>query len=300
MPSSFQIDVFHGQLSAHAAQVYARVDGLPGGQEWTITGRIRGPECRHAKTLPTNHSFVDLGMGETLLARATLPDPCSWSPDLPALYRVTLELRHGDDVVQTAERELGLRVFGTRGNSFYLDGKRWVLRAVHPECVEATPLTDWREAVAAMLVDHPSDELCREASREGVLLVARVKGDDIGVLHRLSHWASVGIVVSSGPSYILTEARRQFPNLLMAGIAESDEGGDRPDAYSAMFIAETALNSQGSRFVPPSQPTIPVRRLDGLRPLADARFSCDLLQRDLAYLGDFAGYVVDLQGAPPT
>src|SRR5688572_12948569 len=112
MVPSFEIDVFHGQLSPHAAQIYARIEGLPGGKEWTISGRVRGPECRHAKTLPTNHTFVDLGAGATLLARATVPDPCFWSPDLPALYRVTLELRQHNDVVQTAEREFGMRFFG--------------------------------------------------------------------------------------------------------------------------------------------------------------------------------------------
>jgi hypothetical protein len=39
-------------------------------------------------------------------------------------------------------------------------------------------------------------------------------------------------------------------------------------------------------------PIVAVRRLDQKLPLADARAACDALQRDLAGIGQFAGYVV--------
>src|SRR5688572_22346505 len=109
MAEDHLIDVFHGQLSPNLAQIYARVADLPGGQDWKLIGHLRGPECRHAKTLPTTHAFVDLGPGENLLSRVTLPDPCFWSPDLPALYRVSLELRRQNTVIHSVNREFGLR-----------------------------------------------------------------------------------------------------------------------------------------------------------------------------------------------
>lgn len=295
MINEWNIDLFYGELSPQLAHIYARCEELPGGQEWTIRGRVRGPECRYAHTLPTNYSFTDLGAGTSLLARAVVPDPCFWTPDLPALYRVSLELRRqsansGEETVQRVERELGLRWLGTRGGSFYLEGKRWVLRGVNSQCVFETPLTEWRAEGAAILVDRPSDELCREAAREGVLIVPRTAADQ-SELRRLSEWASVGIArdVAMTP-----DLRRSCPNLILAGKVRSGDGGD--DSASSghvRFVDADRLAADDRRMREHVVPVIAVRRLEGIRTLREARAAVDGLQRDLAPIGDFAGYVID-------
>jgi hypothetical protein len=293
MKNEWNIDVFYGELSPQIAHIYARCEELPGGQEWTIVGRVRGPECRYAHTLPTNHSFTDLGAGTTLLARAFVPDPCFWSPDLPALYRVSLEVRRrtangGEEIVHRAERELGLRWLGTRGGSFYLEGKRWVLRGVSARCVFETPLSEWRSAGAAMLVNRPSDELCREAGREGVLLVPYTVPDQTE-LRRLSQWASVGI---AGGVAIAPDSLRSSPNLILAG---GDLTGDVESGSSShtRFVNADRLVTDSRLAREHAAPVIAVRRREGIRSLDEARAEVDFLQRDLAPFGDFAGYVID-------
>jgi hypothetical protein len=303
MVERLDIDVFHGELSAHAARIYVRAVGLPGGKEWSIAGRVRGPECRYARTLPTNHPLTDLGAGELLLAQATIPDPCFWSPELPALYRVSIELRRrtiggNEEVAWREERELGLRWLGPRGKSLYLEGKRWVLRGIGRQCVGEVPLSSWREAGAAMLVEQPPDELCREAAREGVFLVSQ-SGADRAELRRVARWASVGIAAGSlsGP-----EIQRSCPNLILAGSDDPDSGGSRSDAgrdepHAVRFVDADRLaagrrgGSHGS-----GMPLIAVRRVAGVGSLDQMRAEVDRLQSDLAPHGDFAGYVIDRLG----
>lgn len=294
MPDALSIAIFHGQLSVHTAHVYARVNGVPGGQEWTIQGRVRGPECRFARTLPTTYALTDLGPGENLLARVTIPDPCFWSPDLPSLYRVTLEVRLRGEVVQTLDRELGIRFLGARGNSFYLEGKRWVLRGVHRDLAEETSLAAWRDVGAAMVVDHPSDELCRETSRAGVLLVARPRTMAREDLQRLAPWGSVAFVVGDGRQANLRELQQYAPNTILVDSDATERRDPLVDSESAVMpdVARAGLEAVGQ--LARHRPTIGLRILPGLQTLSETRSACDQLQCDLAPFGDCAGYVVDI------
>jgi hypothetical protein len=293
MAPTIDIDVFHGDVSPESAYVYARVNGIPGGQEWTVTGQVRGPVCQIAKTLPTTHSLTDLGAGESLLAGALVPDPCFWSPDLPALYRVTLEIRKQDSVIHTEERELGIRFLGTRRNSFYLENKRWVLRGVSAAALDSTPLSAWREASAAMVMHDPTDALCREASRAGVMLVAYVANPSMGVFSRLARWAAIGVIVtSSADEDLLSKSRRRFPNLLLAQFVEATSPVHLSQHCHAAFVDQVLLRSPSLDWVGRAMPIVAVRRLDLPLPLYEGRYACDELQRDLAPIGDFAGYVI--------
>jgi hypothetical protein len=57
-----------------------------------LGGRLVGPECERAHTLPTSAPFVARVVEGALLAEAVVVDPCFWTPDLPFLYRAKLEL----------------------------------------------------------------------------------------------------------------------------------------------------------------------------------------------------------------
>ena len=137
---------------------------------WQLTGKLIGPQCAFAHTLPAHMKFASRqgnlplppgeGWGEgaassapkgrskaeTLLAEAVVPDPCCWTPELPFLYRAQLELRRSrvpgvevlrapsgmpdPEVVLQVDCVLGIRRFGVRGKNFYFEGKRFVLRGV--------------------------------------------------------------------------------------------------------------------------------------------------------------------------
>src|SRR5262245_45045402 len=120
------LDVFYGDLTVSRAYVYARLPRPADDSGLSLVGQVRGPRCRLAETLPVTSPLVDLGPGPTLLARALVPDPVFWSPDLPAIYDVTVNLLRGTEIVATAKRQIGLRSLGVRGRSLFLNGKRWV------------------------------------------------------------------------------------------------------------------------------------------------------------------------------
>lgn len=290
----FTIDVFHGQLSPNVAQVYARVDTLPGGGPWTLTGVVRGPECLHAKTLPTTVPLADLGSGPTLLAKATLADPCFWSMELPALYRMRLELRERDRLIATDERQVGFRFLGVSGRSFYWRGERWVLRGVHRGAVNDCPLSDWRSSETAMIVERPDEALCRDASREGVVLVAKVATDEQDLaaeLHRLARWPSVTLALIELTSNQAIPNRDAAPNLML-GCGPLARVAFIPDWAEVVVVEANALPVTVPRQITRPMALIACRQAANGLSLGEARAQCDVLQRDLATLGDFAGYLV--------
>lgn len=163
-----QLDLFHGETTDALAHIYARLPraGLPEG--CTLTGTLAGPDCRYAKTLTTRVKFADCGPGPTLLARAVLPDPCGWTPELPFLYRANLELRCRGELLASEERIYGIRRLGVRGKSFYWEGKRWVMRGVCLDSIDCKTVEDWRETGTAMFVENAPEELLSEASKTGI------------------------------------------------------------------------------------------------------------------------------------
>jgi hypothetical protein len=290
--AAFTIEIFHGQLTPNSAQVYARIADLRGGGDWTLTGKIRGPHCRHARTLPANFPFKDLGAGESLLSGALVSEPCFWSPEIPALYRVSLELKKNGSLVNLTEREIGLRLLGARGNSFYMAGKRWVLRGVYRDLVHDEPLQAWRDTETAMVVANPSEELCCETSQEGVLVVAETASDlavqDIPTDRPMfQQWASVAFVIGTGNGRLQRHTRNAI-----AIVPETEPNAAAQDAQSPRILDVEQIGFENVSHIARQTPTIAMRRLRGRYSLEEARAACDLLQRDLAPHCDCAGYIV--------
>jgi hypothetical protein len=302
------LEVFYGDCSPASAQVYARVPGLSPDDGWTISGTVRGPECAIARTLPATIRMTDAGPGEGLLARTVVPDPCGWSPELPAIYRVTVELhQHGDDVA-SAQRSLGLRMLGPRGRSLYLEGRRWVMRGMCRNEVEPADLAAWREAVAVMSVADPDDALCEAASSQGVLLAVRLTRDTdacISELKRLSCFPAVAVAIIERPNVegeklrvegekLRVEGeklRRAAPNILLAAYVSVDAEPIVPPWAQAVVCEVADPSGFASRLAQAMCPVIAYRPLGRVLPLSEARGACDHLQRDLAPFGDFAGYL---------
>ena len=75
----------------------------------TLRGTLRGPYCETAHTLPAEFKFRDLGPQQPGLAEAIVPDPCTWSPELPHVYQADVEALQGDCVVAEFHGLVGLR-----------------------------------------------------------------------------------------------------------------------------------------------------------------------------------------------
>jgi hypothetical protein len=304
-----QLEIFHGRLNPASAHVYAQLPGVTTQDGLSLTGFLRGPHCLHSTTLPATIKFTDAGPGDSLLAKATLPDPCFWSPAIPSLYDAHLELRRGEEVLAVCERKFGIRALDVRGKFLYEQGKRFVLRGVAAQLdpllrSPANSLPDllpWHDAPAAMLAKNPANALCEEAARVGVLVVAGVTSDQHALQHvqRLSRFACVAMIALAGEVRIDNDLRLAAKNTILArwnGAAEDLAVNDGCEAIVVSLAGDP--NSVAATGHPCwASQTIPVivwRSLDysSSQQLQAARAACDELQAALAPLGDFAGYFV--------
>lgn len=292
-----QLDVFYGDLTANRAYVYARLP-CPADSGFSLVGQVRGPRCALAQTLPTTSPLVDLGPGPTLLARAAIPDPCFWSADLPAIYDVTVNVLRGTEIIATERREIGLRNLGVRGRYFAVDAKRWVLRGIHAASAASDEPGEWHAALGMLLLPagHPQrDAWLAEASRGGAMaaVVADARGVEMAsLLRQLARFPAVCLVAVRGglpEDFRLTD---HAPNLLLAQVfGRGDPLAIAPWAQLAWVRADDPLLL--SRVAGLAEvPIVADRPLAAPLPVDAARAACDLLQRDLAPSGQFAGYVV--------
>ena len=296
------LELFFGEANDALARVYARLprNDLPPGVR--LDGTVNGPDCKFAATLPSPVPLVEKKVSgtfsETPLAEAVVPDPCFWTPELPFLYRVRVELRRGADVLAAADRMFGIRRLGVKGRNLFLEGKRFVIRGVGADSTSEHDLVAWRAADAAMIIRQPSDDVCRQASEQGVLLLAEIRPDipdPLAELRRLSRWPAVGVAILDSSTCMVasSDLRAAARNLLLAQRTGSAVISAEPLCdWAQLIVAETtpdplALNARLSHI-----PIIVRCALAKPVSLPSARAACDLLQRDLAPVGDFAGYVV--------
>jgi hypothetical protein len=233
--------------------------------------------------------------GADLLAEAIVPDPCFWSPELPFLYRVEVELRHGDKLVSTTVRMLGIRPLGVLGRKLLFEGKPWVIRGVEQASLPPAELGQWRAADLTMVVESPSDDLCDEASRLGAWLLARVQGDSASStpeLRRLSRWPCIAAIVLDTDVQLPDSAVRNARNILLAqrrgpGLAIA------PTVWTDVIVCEDSDPAQlAQRSAGASLPIIAQEAGQWHDDVSAARRACDELQRALAGHGEFAGYLV--------
>ncbi len=286
-----RLELFFGEGHDTIAHVYARLRGRTTADGFQLAGRLTGPTCLYAETLPATFSFVDRGPGNSLVAVAIVPEPCFWTPDMPQIYQAIVELRQAGNVVARAERIVGMRTLGATGRKLFYDGKRWVLRGAHRDTVAEAPLSAWREADTAMVARRPDEALCQQASRVGVLIVAELDSADVGEIQRLSRWPAVGMI--SLPTRAPLELGGLAHNLLLG---ERIPSGQPISAAPWAQLAICEIGEQidlSRRAASCSIPLIATRASKGpLESVTAGRAVCDALQRDLAGPLDISGYIV--------
>ena len=294
------LDIFFGDANHAEARVYARLadTDLPPG--CALIGRVVGPTCEYSQTLRATIPFAPrrppAAPGPSpLLTEAIVPDPCFWSQELPFLYAAEIELRCGGELLAAVTRSFGIRPLGVRQRRLVWERRPWVVRAADVREVAERPIAEWRANDLAMLVEQPGDELCRDASRLGVVLIAdmtecREQVDN--ELRRLACWPAVaGAVLASG-QLLEASTRSTARNLLLAERC-GPEADFAPSPWADVVICEgasaDAIAAQANKI---HVPVVAQRAAGWGDDLADVRRECDGLQRDLAGRGDFTGYVV--------
>jgi hypothetical protein len=295
LPDSLaELDVFYGDLTPNLAYIYARLPRLAEPGEWSLTGTVRGPRCLHAETLPTVTRLVDLGTGPTLLARATVTEPVFWSPDLPAIYDVTVNLLRGTEIVATAQREIGLRALGVRGSNLWLAGKTFVSRGVSVSSTNARLPRAWHEEMAMYVTDDTNHEPLAEASQWGALGLVEVDATaDLATrLRNLARYPAVAITALRGEMPPDFSKRTAAPNLLLAQVVEAGQPLVSQQWAELLFVDFRDVQALRELHERTDKPLLLRRPLAEPHELVEARAWCDVLQREAAAVGQFAGYIV--------
>lgn len=201
---------------AFGAEVLFVVEGLPSSAGMRLVGSLRGPDCSRATTLPVTVPLQPVASGRGVAARAVLTEPAPWTPELPNRYRLEARLEGGDALDESSRQPFGgwiaLRRLGVRGRSFWLDGRRFVLRGGPAVAVdEATlSLAAARSRNHAVIVDADGSGLASAgdaATMERLLDAADRDGTFVVVVFSSRHAASVAAITAFHPAAAFAIAR---------------------------------------------------------------------------------------------
>jgi hypothetical protein len=320
------VSVMLGRADEMRAEVYVRVpEAAWGPRQRTVrlSGTLTGPRCRRVTTLPSKTRLSDLGPAldgdRSAAARAIVTEPSYWTPDLPNLYRLDVQVSDGEGPIGSFERSIGLRRLGVRGRSFWLDGRRWVPRGAVRDAAGFDGPALHEAGVAAVVVD-PTTDVREQADRDGVAVVA-VLGDGTDSPPAVEMTIDSIAAWSLHPSVVMAVLPPRWPLDRTADIAarsrsikgtmllamEVDGGRPpedaRPQGVDCLIVRleRDQLPHPLWRGDPPPLPLV-AWRADG-PPAGGDRRSCDRLQADLAAWAtadgsgqpvvDWAGYVVE-------
>ncbi len=250
-----------------------------------IQGTLRGPYCRYGRTLPSTFRVADDGT-------ATVVDPCYWSPRMPFYYQVDVHYEDGDGVARSETFRWGMRRLEVHRDDLRLDGRRYVIRAIEDQRLGVADLPQLRELSCALFSRDPDETLCEKASELGVLLIVElsVDLDTESQLCRWGRYPAVGIGVVTDPSIV---GPRVAHDIIRAANCHAGSA-TIPSGADVVICTEndvtSVLQQTGS-----GKPIL-VRRQHGSGLPRELRAECDRLQRDLARLGQFAGYMITVDG----
>jgi hypothetical protein len=75
--------------------------------DFHFRGTLTGPFCEGTRTLPARIPLRITGIGDECIAQAVVVDPCFWSPEMPYVYRVEMEVE-SDGQTERHEQMIGL------------------------------------------------------------------------------------------------------------------------------------------------------------------------------------------------
>ena len=226
----------------------------------SIMGQVRGPFCAHSRTLPAN-TAVNQGV-------ARIVDPCYWTPKLPFLYEAKLQLEtdHGR---RQAEFRFGLRWCVTDGAGLRLNARRFVLRCVSGG--DEPDLDEFRAASASLWMTRYCEQTCARASECGVI---------VACADPLTEWQAESVYQHPAVFFAASQFDLSPDVLTMVG--------DRPRKGTVFVVKENELDRSAGCSTTPWF----VLRPSSAGSVIQLRRECDALQRDVATVGQFSGYVV--------
>jgi hypothetical protein len=257
----------------------------------SITGQLYGPHSLFAKTLRSTFQVRPLPptAGKPATSEILVTDPCFWTPRLPFLYDLQVEMSTAAETTPLEQTSLGFKRWYVDGQNWNLDGKRFVLRGA--QAALGGTMEQARAAETVLLVPAPDEATLCAADQQGVGLVVDLRtATDCTepLLERLAWSPSVLAAIVTADQL----AHRHTTCGIPLGLAVEGPLADVPTDLEFDFCA--ALCDPNQR--PPAglldKPLIVIRRGVDYADLAAARTACDQLQAELAPEFNLAGYVV--------
>lgn len=168
-----RIEVILGQATDSHATVFVRPNLSEFEPSWRLSGRLHGPRCLYARTLPADSPVEDQGSDPAPLAKIEVHEPCYWTPELPYLYELTLSVANGDREIASVNLLTGFKRFAVERARFWLNSRPHVLRAWRAPNVDDPDSIVWgdfRQAQLSLWCDSPSEGLLQAADTNGVMV----------------------------------------------------------------------------------------------------------------------------------
>ena len=218
------LQVFYREATAVRTEVVAYLAEVePDASDAALRGHVEGPLAAHAKTLPLRVPFeVRAAAGSALMATAVVTETCFWEPGAPHWYDVRVSLCRGDEVVDEAQRSLGVRPFSVTAEGLRLNGRPHVVRAASSMIVTDKMRVECFREKLALAVESATDVDMASASETGLPLIVRAAGsapEVVAELRRLSHWPAVLLAIVETDAAIPESLQLECPNLLLAETA---------------------------------------------------------------------------------
>lgn len=305
-------EIFHGELATQRASLFVRLSEASTRNGYRLTGQIRGPFSVRGETLPATHPFLDQGPGDSILVKATVPDPVHWSVDQPALYKVSLQLHEQGKQIDTCERSFAFHGVHTSGKHFRREGRTLVLRAASCEWIvqeEDRSAATWLARTDGLACWVPSGKVPpEESARFGLPLLVELEeipsateNQVLAQLKGLTHNPAI-IAALLSPTAGAIAKQSKWPHNLLLGTRQSVTRPlevpnwaefvllDLEDSFASGEGEDRAQQAIKAALEIPL-PVVVVQS-GGTASLQHARQACDTLQRRIAPLGQFSGYVV--------
>jgi hypothetical protein len=266
--SSFQLS----QVSTTPAEVELRL-GIDDKSITIVSAFIRGPFCEYASTLPATIPFRR-NQKEAEFFKATVPDPCYWTPLMPHLYRIEVQYRRGEaQTVETARFERGLRRCEIRNSALFIDGERTIIRGISWNEFSSEPSwNDLRATRTSLIVSAFDEEFLLKCSKHGI---------------------SIFVTATDAQQLTKSVEAAEFP--AFCGFIAAGQGNIQSQTATTTYQARvtvathsTDASARSNHMVFAVSQTKHSQAIDW----AEKRKACDALQAEVATIGEFAGYIV--------
>lgn len=268
---------------------------MSNGQLASFSGTLKGPRSKYARTLPATYQIpkCDCETDQSNFVQQRVTDPCYWTPRMPFLYDLQLELVFRDGTTTTLDHTMGFRRWETSDCNFLLERKRTVLRGVSIRDESDVDLAEAHVAELAVMVHDPSEQFLQQASELGVKVIADLRVEDTQFTSRLLSltWQpSVGMVLPNNSfDYVPHSQKLAYCSYTAFKLTPDMVNADSPfDVFILELRDDEKLQGQLQDV---NKPMIAIRRME-LSSLHEARTACDRLQAELAPEFDLAGYFV--------